>query len=73
MCCQIWLYLCLQVLAMLVDLQLAAVTTRRLGSHAAHMTWQQVVASPVLSAMPGVPITLQQVSRQKGVVKGRYW
>jgi hypothetical protein len=51
----------LQVLMMLLDVQLAAVTSRPLGSHTAHMMWQDTVGSPQLSAMPGVPVTLQQV------------
>jgi hypothetical protein len=50
-----------QVLAMLVDLQLAAITSRPLGSHTAHMTWQNTTGSPQLSAMPEVPVTLRQV------------
>ncbi|KAF6266429.1 hypothetical protein COO60DRAFT_453095 [Scenedesmus sp. NREL 46B-D3] len=50
------------VLAMLVDLQLATVVSRPLGSHAAHMTWQSTVGAPAVSATPGVPITLQQMA-----------
>lgn len=50
---------------MLVDLQLLDISSKPLGSHAAHMVWQQTMMSPELSAMPSVEVSLHQVTPQE--------
>lgn len=44
---------------MLFDLELASISSRQLGQHAAHHLWRCLTQE--LSAMPGVELTLQQV------------
>lgn len=53
------LLLAVQALAMLYDLEMAALSSRQLGQHAAHHLWSCIMQE--LSVMPGVVVTLQQV------------
>jgi len=48
-----------QVLAMLFDLEMSAISSKQLGQHAAHHLWQCIMQD--LSALPAVEVTLQQV------------
>lgn len=46
---------------MLFDLQMAGITSRQLGTHAAHVVWQQIMTAKELAAMPELDGSLQQV------------
>jgi len=56
--CRSMLHPC-QVLAMLFDLEMSAISSKQLGQHAAHHLWQCIMQD--LSALPAVEVTLQQV------------
>lgn len=48
-----------QVLTMLYDLEMSAISSRQLGQHAAHHLWRTIMQD--LSAMQGMQLLLQQV------------